>query len=40
MLRRSMCALIFLEIHRYEDSTNNVDNSTIESYRNGGLGKQ
>ena len=28
-------------VHSYEDSTNNVDdNSTIESYKNRGLGKQ
>ena len=27
-------------VHSYEDSTNNVDNSTIEPYKNRGLGNQ
>ena len=27
-------------VHSYEDSTNNVDNGTIEPYKNRGLGKQ
>ena len=27
-------------VHIYEDSTNNVDSSIIESYKNRGLGKQ